>query len=187
MTYFVSLKLVAILVGILVALLHLPAALAPEKTGAFFKALPRNYPLGIVLMLAATIWFVVLTGKMDLGEISNIRIQLMLVWAAAGVLMIIFVPGFLAARAIGCLMLLAASVILDAAFLALTPWRYFMTVLAYAWVICGMILVYSPHYWRDFLQYITHRPKRLATFAWPGVIFGLVILALGIFVYPSNQ
>jgi hypothetical protein len=184
MTYFVSLKITAIIVGLLCLAGHLPAALAPEKVGPFMRTLPRNYPLGVVLMLSATLWFTTLTGMMDLGEISGARAQLMTVWAVAGVLLVIFVPGFLAARALGCLLLLGAAVVLDAAFLVTTPWRYVMTVLAYYWVIAGMVLVYSPHLWRDGINYVTKTPQRLRWSSWPGVAFGLVLIALGIFVYP---
>ena len=105
-------------------------------------------------------------------------------WAVAGVLMVIFVPGFLAARGLGCLLLLAATVVLDAAFLVQTPWRYVMTLLAFGWVIVGMVLVYSPHLWRDAIEYATQTPQRLRLFSWPGVVFGLVLIALGLFVYP---
>jgi uncharacterized protein YjeT (DUF2065 family) len=184
MTYFVSLKWTAIIIGLLCVAGHLPLAIAPERSGPILRGLPRNYPLGVVLMLLATLWFVVLTGVMDLGEISNVRMQLMVVWGVAGVLVVIFVPGFLAARGLGSLLLLAAAVVLDAAFLALTPWRYVMTILAYYWVIAGMVLVYSPHYWRDAIAYVTQTPQRLRLFSWPGVVFGLVLIALGIFVYP---
>src|SRR5271167_2035643 len=130
MTYFVSLKWTAIIIGLLCLAGHLPPAIAPERFIPVLRSLPRNYPLGVVLMLLATIWFVALTGLMDLGEISNVRLQLMALWAAAGVLVVIFVPGFLAARGLGCLLLLAATLVIDAAFLALTPWRYVMTLLA---------------------------------------------------------
>jgi len=184
MTYFVSLKIVTIIVGLLISLGHLPLALAPERMGALMRSLPRNYPLGVVLMLSATLWFTTLTGVMDLGEISSARVQLMCVWVVAGVLVVIFVPGFLAARGLGCLLLLGAAVILDAAFLPTTPWRFVMTILAYWWVITGMVLVYSPHLWRDMINYMTRTPERLRRASWPGVIFGLVLIALGIFVYP---
>ena len=186
MTYFVSLKIVAIIIGLLSIAMHLPPALAPGKFGPMLKSLPRNYPLGVVLMLAATIWFVVLTGLMDLGEISNVRMQLMAVWGISGVLVVIFVPGFLAARGLGCLLLLAAAVIIDGAFLVQTPWRYVMTLLAYWWVIAGMALVYSPHLWRDAIQYVTQTPQRLRLFSWPGVVFGVVLIVLGFFVDPAN-
>jgi hypothetical protein len=184
MTYFVSLKITAIIVGLLIALGHLPLALDPKKFGALMRTLPRNYPLGVVLMLAATLWFTTLTGVMDLGEISNIRVQLMAVWTISGVLVVIFVPGFLAVRGLGCLLLLAAAVILDACFLVETPWRYVMTLLAYWWVIAGMVLVYSPHLGRDLIFYMTQTPERLRSASWPGVAFGVIVIALGIFVYP---
>ena len=184
MTYFVSLKITAIIIGLLGLIGHLPPALAPAKFGPILRSLPRNYPLGVVLMLAATIWFTVLTGVMDLGEISSARIQLMSVWAVAGVLVVIFVPGFLAARGLGCLLLLAAALVLDACFLATTSWRFVMTLMAYYWVIAGMVLVYSPHLWRDAINYVTQTPQRLRLFSWPGAVFGVVLIALGIFVYP---
>ena len=184
MTYFVSLRITAIIIGVLYVLAHLPFAWAPARFTHFLRGLPRNYPLGVVLMLAATIWFTTLTGLMDLGEISNMRTDLMVVWALSGVLVVIFVPTFLAARGFGCLLLLAAALVLDAAFLATTPWRYVMTLLAYFWVIAGMVLVYSPHLGRDAVQFATATPQRLRAFAWPGVVFGLVLISLGIFVYP---
>jgi uncharacterized protein YjeT (DUF2065 family) len=184
MTYFVSLKITAIIVGILALLGHLPAALLPDTFRPILRSLPRNYPLGVVLMLAATIWFTVLTGVMDLGEISSARVDLMAVWAISGVLVVIFVKDFLAARGLGCLLLLAAALVLDACFLATTPWRYAMTLLAYYWVIAGMVLVYSPHLWRDAINYVTQSPQRLRLFSWPGAIFGAALIALGIFVYP---
>jgi uncharacterized protein YjeT (DUF2065 family) len=108
----------------------------------------------------------------------------MAAWTAGGVLMVIFVPAFLAPRGLGCLLLLGAAVILDAAFLVQTPWRYVMTLLAYWWVITGMVLVYSPHLWRDAIHYVTATPQRFRLFSWPGVLFGLVLIALGFFVYP---
>ena len=187
MTYYVSLKWTAIIIGLLCLIGHLPPAIVPERAGPILKSLPRNYPLGVVLMLLATLWFVILTGLMDLGEISNLRVQLMTIWAIAGVMVVIFVPSFLAARGLGCLLLLAATIVLDAAFLVQTPWRYVMTILAYWWVFAGMALVYSPHYWRDAIGYVTATPQRLRSLSWPGVAFGAVLIersALGIFAYP---
>ena len=75
--------------------------------------------------------------------------------------------------------------ILDACFLAATPWRYVLTLLAYWWVIAGMVLVYSPHKGRDAIQFMTDSPRRLRLFAWPGVGLGALIVVLAIFVYPE--
>jgi hypothetical protein len=186
MTYFVSLRMTAIVLGVIYIAAHLPAALAPGAFTAWSRKLSHNYPLGVVLMLLATLWFVVLTGVMDLGEISNVRVHLMVVWTVAGVLMVIFVPGLLALRGLGCLLLLAAALMLDAAFLATTPWRFVVTLLAYAWVVKGMVLVYSPHVGRRWLDWATESDQRLRMFSWPAVVLGVVLIVLGIFVYPSS-
>jgi hypothetical protein len=186
MTYFVSLRLTAIVLGLLYVAAHLPAALAPVRFGVWARRLSNNYPLGVVLMVLATLWFVVLTGLMDLGEISNIRVQLMVVWAIAGVLLAIFVRGFLTLRALGCLLLLAAALLLDAAFLATTPWRYVVTILAYVWVIAGMILVYSPHVGRKWIDWASENTEHMRVLAWPGVAAGLLLVILGIWVYPAS-
>jgi len=186
MTYFVSLRLTAIVLGLLYLASHLPAALATVRFGIWARRLSNNYPLGVVLMILATLWFVVLTGLMDLGEISNIRVQLMAVWAIAGVLLAIFVRGFLTLRALGCLLLLAAALMLDAAFLATTPWRYVVTILAYGWVIAGMILVYSPHVGRKWIDWASENTEHMRVLAWPGVAAGLLLIVLGIWVYPSS-
>ena len=89
-------------------------------------------------------------------------------------------------RGLGCLLLLAAALMLDAAFLATTPWRFVVTILAYAWVIKGMVLVYSPHVGRRWLDWATESEHRLRLLAWPGVALGLILIVLGIFVYPSS-
>ena len=186
MTYFVSLRLTAIVLGVVYLAASMPAALAPAAFTAASKRLVRSRVLGVVLMLLATLWFVVLTGVMDLGEISNLRVLLMAVWAIAGVLMAIFVPGLLALRGLGCLLLLAAALLLDAAFLAQTPWRYLVDVLAYGWVIKGIVLVYSPHIGRDWLDWSTASESRLRALGWCGAGLGLLLIVLGIWVYPSS-
>ena len=108
----------------------------------------------------------------------------MAVWTIAGVLMVILVPGLLAVRGLGCLLLLGAAVLLDACFLATTPWRYALTLLAFVWAILGAVLVYSPHKGRDLIAFSTTTSRRLAGFAWAGAVYGLGVIVLAIFVYP---
>jgi hypothetical protein len=96
----------------------------------------------------------------------------------------VLVPTFLTARGLGCLMLLGAALLLDACFLATTPWRYALTLLAYLWAIAGMVFVYSPHLFRDVVLFATATPRRLVGFAWPGVAYGAALIVLALLVYP---
>jgi uncharacterized protein YjeT (DUF2065 family) len=82
-------------------------------------------------------------------------------------------------------LLLAAAVILDAAFLTQIPASFVMKILAYVWVVWGMIFVYSPHYWRSVIDFATRTPERLRLLSWPGVAFGLFLIGLALCVYPS--
>jgi hypothetical protein len=57
-------------------------------------------------------------------------------------------------------------------------------LLAYLWAISGMVLVYSPHLGQSAVEYATETRRRLQLFCWPGVAFGLLLIILGIFIYP---
>lgn len=183
MTYDVSLHWVALVIGAMYLIGHLPGMFWPEKTSRVIKRFPRNYPVGVVLTLAAGIWFCWLTATTDLGEMSGMRNTLVVAWAAGAILLVIFVPTFLAVRGLAFLLLLGTEVILCAAFLVDSESRLVMTVLAYVWAITGMVLVASPYYLRDVLDFVLKTPQRCRLFSVVGVAFGAVILALGLFVY----
>jgi hypothetical protein len=174
---------VAIVVGAIYISVHLPGALFPKAFIPFVKQFPRNYPLGIILTLAAGIWFTAITATTDLGELSPYREKLVFIWIVATILTVIFVPSFLAVRGLSMLMLLGTCVILDAAFLLDTPARLIMTCLAYVWAILGIIWVCSPYLFRDAVNICLKDEYRCRLLAWPGAIFGLALIALGIFVY----
>ena len=168
MIYFFPLKWVAFLLGVLYLAGHMPGIVYPKAFGDFLKTLPRARFLGTLVMALATIWFCWVTSIVDLGEMAVWRWRLVSLWAAGGILTIIFVPNFLFPRGMGCLLMLGASVLLDAAFIPDTPWKYLITILAYVWVIAGLVFVYSPHLFRDAVAYAVATPERCRMFCWPG-------------------
>ena len=181
-----TLHLVALALGFLYVLSHLPGALAPVWFRGFVKPLPRSYPLGVALTAVATGWFDLQTNFMDLGELTSWRNGLMMIWTAAGVLTAIFVPSFLTARALGCLLLLSAVPIFDSAFLVQTPWRFVVTIMNYGWIVAGIALVYSPYLLRDALEFVSLTPTRCRVFCWSGVAFGVLLVTLALTVYPTE-
>jgi hypothetical protein len=183
MIYHLSLAAVAIALGLLYLLLHLPGALAPARFIPLAKKFPRNYPVGAALMAVAGIWLTVVTATMDLGEVSNLRNILLTLWVSGTILMILFVPSFLAVRALGSLLLLGTCVLLDAAFLRNDAIRFVVTITAYVWAVLGICLVSQPWRLRDWLELALVSESRCRLLCWPGVAYGVVLLGLGLFVY----
>lgn len=184
MIYFFPLKWVALTVGALLLISHLPGIISPKWYGAFLRPLPRNRILGTLVMGAATGWFCWVTSVVDLGDMFTAREYLISAWALSGASIIIFVPLFLFPRGLGCILLLSASVLLDSAFLVDTQWRYLITLLAYAWIIAGIVLVYSPYYMRDLLTFAFKTPSRALMLCWPGAIYGVLLIIVALVFYP---
>lgn len=183
MTYEIPLKGVAITIGLLASAWGLIGLLLSERGQSWMKGLARNYIVGVVLMVIAIVWACWLTSFVDLGEYSGIRHWMILAMIILGVATIVFLPDLLTARALGVLLLLAAEVLLSAAFPVELKSRYVITLLAYFWAITGMIFVALPYSLRDLLFWSYATEKRLRLLSSVKLGLGLVILALGIFIY----
>src|SRR5689334_19775255 len=113
---FMNLKLAGVLVGIALILSHAFALLCGEAVRKWLIAFPRSRGFGILLLVVAAVWAFVLVLEMDLGEFTGYRYHFLLVIPVAAFLAIRYVEEFLAVRATGMLLLLAAEPVLEAAF-----------------------------------------------------------------------
>ena len=92
-----------------------------------------------------------------------------------------YVDEFLAVRALGILLLLAACPLLDAAFLRPETSRLLLVVLAYGWIFAGMFFVGAPHLFRDGLDWLRRGgPGRFRLAALGGLAYGLAVLACAV-------
>lgn len=98
-------------------------------------------------------------------------------------LVVVFLDEMLAARALGGLLLLVGSPIMMAARESESGLSVVMTLLAYAWVVAGMVLVVSPYRLRQALAYLTIDRRRFRGWSLLGLGMGLVLLGLGLTVY----
>jgi hypothetical protein len=181
--YHFSLAAVAIVTGFLYLVLHLWAALQPGRFIPLAKTFPRHLIIGRVLMAVAAVWMVWMCATMDLGEFTAMRTPITIFFGALGVGAFWLLSDYLAVRALAALLLLGANVLLDAAFMSDNPWKLVIPLLAYLWIIVGIILVCSPYRLRDGLDWALKDEKRCQLFAWPGVVFGVILVGLGLFVY----
>ncbi|MDD5351148.1 MAG: hypothetical protein PHQ12_13135 [Chthoniobacteraceae bacterium] len=177
MIYSLSLQTVGLLVGALLVAGHLIALLHARGVQQLLRALPRSRGAGVVLLTLAAAWAFGLVAQIDLGEFTSYRQVFLGVIAAGYVLTLVFVPEFLAVRALGMLCLLAAEPLLEAAFLQQQQSRLLLTVIAYVWAVLGIFWVGKPYLLRDQVAWASASPWRWRAAALGGVLYGAVLLA----------
>ena len=175
MDYHFSLRTVGLVVGLLLLATH---AFALVRVGASRRALtdlPRSRPAGIVLLTISALWTFWLWSNTDLGEFYYLRSYVQILIPVGGFLMLRYVEEFLAARALGIVLLLAACPLLDAAFLQPPASRLLLVVLAYVWIVAGMFLVGKPHLLRDAATWLTRTTARWRAASFAGLAYGLIV------------
>lgn len=170
------LQLMGILVGLWLVGSHVFALLKPDETSAFLKKFPRNEKLGTILVAIGFVWTFIVWSEMDLGEFFKVErlVQIVLIAGCFGVIK--YVREFLAVRATGFLLILAAAPILTSAFLEEPATRLLLVALAYAGAIIGMFWVGMPYLMREQIDWILGDAKRLRYGAIGGIAYGAVVL-----------
>ena len=105
----------------------------------------------------------------------------MLIGIVAGaILSWLYVEEFLAARALGMVLLLAAEVLLESAVLRTEPSRLLLVTLAYGWVVAGLFMVGMPYLVRDAISLVTASTTRWRLACLGGVGYGVALLVCAI-------
>ena len=178
-----TLKLVSILAGAVVVAIRLPGVVVPTKYREHLIKFPRSIWWGRVLMgLAAAIaWWIMYHAATD--EWKWAQPYILIGVPVAYALVINFAPSYLAMRGAAALHLMAAKVMVDAADWSETPWRLVVTVLAYLWVVAAIWMTVAPHHFRDLIGFMMANDKRCRAACSAGIVVGLTLVALGVFVY----
>ncbi|KIE58369.1 hypothetical protein A946_07750 [Methylacidiphilum kamchatkense Kam1] len=179
MIYHLSLKAVAFGTGFIHLLLGTIAFLYPSSFCQFLKNFPRNDFLGKVLMGTSVLWVIILLATMDLGEYTQYRIWFILFAFIFGILVIVAIEDFISLRALALLLLLGANVILDGTFLSMRSWRILLVLLAYGWILVGVLFVGMPYLARDKILYFCSSERKIKLIALFTLLFGLVLSLLG--------
>ena len=180
-----SLSHVSLALGALLLIKGAFALASPKAFTKLAKAFPRNTPLGVVLMLVATGWFLSIAYAESFADFENIKPIILGVFALVGVATCVFVRDFLPVRALAVLLLLVAKIMVDAGrpHLAATQLVLVNQYLAYGLIVAGMWLTISPYRLRDWQDWIVASPTRLkiTAGAWIGLGGFLVWLGLTAF------
>lgn len=108
-----KLSLLSVLLGVVVALPQIIGLMQPSRLAAAAKSFPRNLPIGILLMLLGTAWFVYNVSIEPMADFAAFKNYMMAGFAAVGVLSCVFVQDFLAVRGLAVILLLLGKLMVD--------------------------------------------------------------------------
>ena len=187
------------------ALLHGLLLARPHQVRIALNRFPRDRLAGRLLTAAALFWTVLLLYHTDFGGFNWLKhlpiryvpwlealtgtpfafLQHTVVWAGAlaYILIVKYMDELLAPRALGGLLLLIPSPLLDAARWLDTNWRWIIALVAYALVIQGIVLVLSPYRFRQVANWLVNNPRHRILTARAGLASSALLFVLALWKY----
>lgn len=181
-----KLSVLAIILGVL-ALPTLYGVARPAKFAALVRRFPRYTPVGYLLMIGATAWFLAYLQQESIADFASFKPVLFTLFAAVGIGACLFVKDFLPVRGLAVLYLLLAKLMCDTARWVETEWRLVITTWAYVLVFLGMWFTISPWRMRDILNWCTANERRTRIVSGMRLAFGILVLILGLTVYKTAE
>jgi hypothetical protein len=177
-------------VGLILAIwligVHALMLAKPAMVQGYLKKFPRDQTVGQILLGIGMLWFWLLVaptgmGKlsalaMDLGEFNGAKSLLRVLVPVALVLVATSVRDFLAVRALGVVGLMAASPLLESAFLKDPSSRLLVPLYAYAMLTASLFWVGMPYLFRDAVTWATADQKRWTMLSFAGLGYGVATL-----------
>lgn len=176
-----SLVLATALPGAL--LLVLGGALLAGGAGvvAAFKAFPRSRAAALICFGSGAAWFLAVVWQLPSVDFGDYRLPLFLFFGAVALLAFKCVPDFLAVRGLCVLILLAASPLLDSAYMHYEhPQRLWMVSLVYLAISLALWLGAQPYRLRDFLDWLFARPARARGLGGLLALYGLLLCGVAL-------
>lgn len=180
--HLMKLSLLSILLGLGFGVPQVYGLVRPAQFAATVKKFPRNFPVGVLLMLLGTAWFVWNVNVEPIADFSVFKPYLMGGFAAVGILSCIFVQDFLAVRGLAVVFLLLAKLMVDTGrpHLGESPFVLVIQVWAYVLIVAGIIFTAIPWKLRDFLEFATASETRIRASSAIRLAFALFVVALGL-------
>jgi hypothetical protein len=175
----VKLSTLSIGLGLAFAALNLFGLLFPARFGVGARKFPRSVPVGYILTLAGTAWFMWNVNHESLADFESLKPFLFTLFIGVGLGTCFFVQDFLAVRGLSILLLLLGKLMVDTERWAASEWRLVIAVWAYVMVLAGMWFTVSPWRLRDLLLWATANDTRIRVTSGLRLAFGLFVAGLG--------
>jgi len=181
----VSLSALTMALGAAYAAPQLYAMANPRGYADWMKKFPRNIPLGVVLVLGGTAWFLHNLSLESIADFAAFKNYMFVGFAAIGLGTCIFVHDFLAVRGLAVLLLLLAKLMVDTGrpHLGDSHWVLVIQGLSYILVVAGIWLTISPWRLRDWIAWNTANDQRIRSGGVARLVFALFVFVLGAVVF----
>lgn len=181
----VKLSTLSIVLGLLAALPQIYGLVNPKGLAGYARQFPRHIPLGVVLMLGGTAWFLYNVKLEPIADFAPYKPFMMVAFGLIGLLTCVFVHDFLAVRGLAVVLLCLAKLMVDTGrpHLADTNWVWVIQGWAYLFVIAGIWLTISPWRLRDFIAWANATEARTRNLCLLRLAFCLLVVGLGMTVF----
>jgi hypothetical protein len=183
----VKLSTLSIILGLIVVLLNLFGLLKPKAFAEAARKFPRYTPVGYVLTLLGTAWFLYYVSQESVSDFATMKKFFYLLFGGVGIAAGIFVRDFLPVRGLAIVFLVLAKLMTDAARWADTDWRLVISAWAYVLALAGMWFTVSPWRLRDLLNWSVATESRTRMLSGVRFGFGLLVLVLGLTVFKAAE
>jgi hypothetical protein len=178
-----SLQWISILLGVLALAGGLTGIFRPELIRRFAELFPRSAIPAWVLTALCCLLGAKEALAMNMGFLDEYKGYIYLISPAVFIASVIYMRELLAPRALGGFLLLIAVPVIRTAALSGKPVFQVVVVLAYIWIIYGLILLLSPWWFRKFYEPFIENARLFKATAVGKTAIGILLIFLGLFVY----
>ena len=177
-----KLSLLSLLLGCGLAVPQIYGLLKPGAFAATVKKFPRNFAIGVVLMLLGTAWFLWNVNNEPIADFSAFKKPMLFGFAAVGILSCVFIPDFLAVRGLAVVIMLLGKLMVDTGrpHLGESPYVLLFQGWAYVYILAGMYFTIAPWKLRDALNFATATETRVRIGSALRLGFALFIVILSL-------
>lgn len=182
-----KLSTLSVILGLIVAVPSIYGLLKPKAFAEAARKFPRSTPVGYILMVVATVWFLFYVSQENVSDFASMKKIFYLLFGAVGIGSCIFVKDFLPVRGLAVVFLLAAKLMVDNARWEDTPWRLVISSWAYVLALAGMWFTVSPWRLRDILNWSVASESRSRLINGLRAAFGVLVIVLGLTVFRAAE
>ena len=177
-----KLSLLTILLGAGMSVPQIYGLARPKDFTVTARKFPRNYAVGVVLMLLATGWFVWNVNREPIADFAAYKPAMLAGFTAVGVASCIFIRDFLAVRGLAVMLLLLAKLMVDTGRPHLGESSFVLVIQGWAYVLilAGIWFTVTPWRLRDLLNWATANETRVRIGSAIRLAFAVFILLLGL-------